>query len=424
MDEKELKQVTDQINQKFDALNADIAKKSNVEQLEAKSAELRGMIEKLPTSEDVKKMRDQMDAMDVKMQTALMNVPGAGDSIEKQLEKALTSDGYKNAAKHKGASYEFSVKANELSTANSFTETNGPIIQRLYVPGVVSAPQRPTPIWDMISKVPISSDYAVMTERTSATIGAARTAEASGAFGQSYAAWTSYKYGVIKIGEYLKVAREKLEDWDSVRGEIMDMLTTNIPHIREGYFLTGYYATENWLGFINTTAQVAKDFAVPSGVIAVPNAGVADVLLVSAMQVAIGNAGSLANKQGYQANMAIVNPVDLVNLQAHKDINGQYVIPPFSAVDGTRVAGMRVVASNYMTAGKFLVGDFNQAKCWVSRALNVNMYDQNDTDALYDLVTFTASHRLAFGVGPTRAFAFVYGDISDGIAAVIAGNAS
>ncbi len=66
-----------------------------------------------------------------------------------------------------------------------------------------------------------------------------------------------------------------------------------------------------------------------------------------------------------------------------------------------------------MTAGTFLVGDFSQAKAWVSRNLAINMWDQNDTDPIYDLVTFTASHRLAFGVGATKAFAFVYGTFAD-----------
>jgi HK97 family phage major capsid protein len=292
------------------------------------------------------------------------------------------------------------------------------VIQRLYEPGVVSAPQRPTPIWDLVSKGVLNSDYAIATERSSQTIGAARAAEAA-IFGQSYGGWTTYKYGAIKIAEYLKVAREKLEDWEYVRGEVMDMLTTNIPHIREGYFLTGYYATENWLGLINTTAQVAKDFAKPTGFDSVSFANRFDVLRAAILQCEVGNSASLANKTGYSPNAILLHPADMANLQELKDENGQYIKPLWS--DGAlNVGGVRVIPTLYMTASKFLVGDFNQAKVWVNRNLSVNMWDQNDTDPIYDLVTFTASHRLAFGVGATKAFAFVYGDFDDAIPLITA----
>jgi len=98
-----------------------------------------------------------------------------------------------------------------------------------------------------------------------------------------------------------------------------------------------------------------------------------------------------------------------------------YIIPPFAGANGTVIRGIRVIPSMYMTAGKFLVGDFTQAKVWVSRSLTINMWDQNDTDPIYDLVTFTASHRLAFGVGATKAYAFVYGSFDTALAAILAG---
>lgn len=420
MDEKELKQLTDQLNSKLDQFNDSLNKKADADKLETKHQELVDLIAKLPASEDVKKMQDQLDAMDKKMQESLVNFTKKGQqTIAEQLKDVLQGEDVKKIAKNKGQSFNFDIKANELTTSNSFTETNGPVIQRMYEPGIVSSPQRPTPIWDLVSKGALTSDFAIVTERTSATIGAARAAEA-GVFGQSYAAWTTYKYGAIKIAEYLKVAREKLEDWEYVRGEVMDMLTTNIPHIREGYFLTGAYSTENFYGIINTSSQTAKDFAKPTGFDAVSFANRFDVLRAAILQVEVGNSGSLANKMGYYANAVLLHPADAANLELVKDSDGQYLLPPFSSQNGMMIKGVRVIPTLYMTAGKFLVGDFTQAKVWVNRTLNVNMWDQNDTDPIYDLVTFTASHRLAFGVGAAKAYAFVYGDFSTAIPLVSA----
>lgn len=412
MDEKEVKALVDKVNEGIEKLGNEIKAKADNDALETKFKELTEQIAKLPASESVAKMQTQMDAIDKKMQEHFVNFTKQGQqTIPQQLKEYLTGDEYKKAVKAR-MPHSFEVKANELTTSNSFTETNGPVIQRLYEPGVVSAPQRPTPVWDLISKGTINSDYAIMTERSAQTIGASATNVAeAGAFGQSYGGWTTYKFGVEKIAEYLKVAAEKLEDWDYVRGEVMDMLMTNIPHIREGKFLTGYTAG-SWSGLINTTSAVAKTFAKPTGFNAVDLANEFDVLRAAILQVEIGNSGSLENKQGYSPNAILVHPADAANMEVLKDKNGGYVTPPFAGVSGTTVKGVRVIPSLYITAGTFLVGDFTAAKAWVNRSLTIKMFDQNDTDPIYDLVTFTASHRLAFGVGATKAFAFVSGDFA------------
>lgn len=422
MDEKELKALIDGSNAKLDKINELLEKKANIEVIEAKYKELTDALEKLSkeNGEAAEKIQKQMDSLDVKVQNAGFNGPEGQKTVSQQLKEMLTSDNYKMACKSKSPT-EFEIKANEITTSNSFTETNGAVIARMYEPGVVSAPQRETAIWDLISKGSTNSDYVIATERSSQTIGATATnVTEAGVFGQSYGGYTTYKYGVHKIAEYLKVAQEKLEDWEYVRGEIMDMLMTNIPHIRESKILTGYDASINWAGIINTTAQVAKDFAVPTGFQAVSFGNYFDVLRAAILQVRLGNT-SLANKRGWNANGILVNPVDAANMELIKDENGQYVLPPFSAPNGAVIRGVRVVESDYITADEFIVGDFTAAKAWLKRSLTIKMWDQNDTDPIYDLVTFTASHRLAFGIGAVRAYAFVYGKFSTAKAAVIAG---
>lgn len=420
MDEKELKQITDQINSRFDQLNDIVAKKADADGMEKKYAELADLIAKLPASAEVKKMQDQLDAMDVKMQTAFLSTKQGQETIPEQLKKALQSDEYKAASKDRGRAFNFEVKSNEL-TSSQFTETNGLVIAAMYEPGVISAPQRPTPVWNLISKGVATSDPVIHVERSAQTIGASAThVDEAGAFGQSYGGWTTYKFGVHKIAEYIKVAREKLEDWEYVRGEVMDMLLTNIPHIREGKFLTGYDATDVWTGLINTTSAVAKTFAKPTGLAAVTDAAYVDVLRAAILQVELGNSASLANKMGYNPTGILLNPADVANMELKKDSAGQYVIPPFASANGLTVKGVPVFPTIYMTAGSYLVGDFSAAKAWVKRSLQINMWDQNSTDPIYDLVTFTASHRLAFGVGAVKAYAFVTGTFADGIGLISA----
>ena len=420
MDEKELKAFTEELNKKFDSVLSDVKAKADSKEIETKLTEIQEKMAKMVPSEELAKLQKQYDAIDLKVQEYQINFTKQGQqTIPQQLKSYMEGDEYKKAIKAR-MPHQFEVKANELTTSNSFTETNGPVIQRLYEPGVISAPQRPTPVWDLISKGTINSDYAILTERSSQTIGASATNVAeAGVFGQSYAGWTTYKFAVEKIAEYIKVASEKLEDWEYVRGEVMDMLMTNIPHVREGKFLTGYTAG-NWAGLINTTSAVAKSFAKPTGFNAVDDANIFDVLRAAILQVEIGNSASLANKMGYMPNAILVHPADAANMELVKANDGTYVIPPFASASGMTVKGVRVIPDLYITAGEFLVGDFTAAKAWVNRALTVRMFDQNDTDPIHDLVTFTATHRLAFGVGATRAFAFVKGDFASAKALIMA----
>ena len=423
MEEKDLQKLIETSNAKLDQFNEMLEKgaKSSAE-IEAKHKELSEIVLKLSkeSGEASKKLEDQLDAMDKKMQTALQNTPQGQKTFADQMKEMFTSDKYKAACAQKGVPVDFDIKANEITTS-TFTETNGPVIQRMYEPGIVSAPQRPTPVWDLISKGTTTSDFVITTERSSQTIGASATHVAeAGAFPQSYAAWTTYVWGVNKIAEHIKVAQEKLEDWEYVRGEVMDMLMTNIPHVREGKLLTGYNATQVWNGIINTTAQVAKDFAKPTGFDSVTFANRFDVLRAAILQVEVGNSASLENKMGFFPNAILLHPADAANMEIVKASDGQYVLPPFTAQGGLVVRGIRVIPTLYMTAGKFLVGDFTAAKAWVNRTLQVRMWDQNSTDPIYDLVTFTASHRLAFGIGATKAYGFVYGDFDDAITLISA----
>jgi hypothetical protein len=419
MDEKQLKEFTDGLNKKFDDVLAQVGKKADSEKITEQLKSLQDEVAKMVPSEQMEKAQKQLDELDNVVQSYKTNFTKEGqETVQQQLKRLLQSDDYKKAIKDKRP-HELLVKANELTTSNSFTETNGPVIQRLYEPGIVSAPVRATPIWNTITKSAISTDYAIMTERSSQTIGATATniAEA-GVFGQSYSGYTTYKFGVHKIGEYFKISAEKLEDWEYVRGEVMDQLMNNIPYIRETKFLTGYDASINWSGLINTTSAVAKTFAKPTGLDAVSFANNFDVIKAAALQVRLGNT-SLTGKKGYNANICLLNPVDLTNLKYVKDQNGNYVRPLWVSGD-MMVDGVRLVECDDITAGTFLIGDFTQAKAWVNRALTIKMFDQNDTDPIYDLITFTASHRLAFGVGATRAYAFVYGTFADAISKIVA----
>ena len=57
-----------------------------------------------------------------------------------------------------------------------------------------------------------------------------------------------------------------------------------------------------------------------------------------------------------------------------------------------------------MTAGKFLVGDFNQAATlWTRQGMTVEMFEQDSDNVQKNLVTIRAERRLGFGVERVKA---------------------
>lgn len=423
MDEKQVKQLVDDVNNGVAGLKKEIeAKGASITSLEQKAAELAAKLEFIPKKEYVENMQAQLDGLEGKIKEIKMSGPQGRETIETQLIKQFTSDEFKNLITMKksgglaGRDFNLSVKANEITTSGSMTSSTGTlIIGQETEPLVTHVPWRNTPLWNAIAKGTVgqNNNSVGWVERTSITDGTAMTAE-NAKFGQSYAAFQKYKVDVKKITDYIKITREDMEDTDYIISEVMDLLNNLIPRKRENQLLSGDGIGDNILGILS----YAKAFAVPTGT-EVPTAVITnyDVLKVAATQVMLGDT-SLAYAQGYMPNMVLMNPVDIQNMHLAKDTIGQYVLPPFTAANGMEVAGMRVTPDIDITAGAFLVGDFNYAKAFVKRDLQIRMWEQNESDPLYDLVTFTGSQRLAFRVKNIEKFAFSYGTFAAAKAAL------
>ena len=310
-----------------------------------------------------------------------------------------------------GQEWNGEVKANEITTSGNMVSSSGTlIIGQETEPLVARVPWRTNPIWNLVDKgvVGPNKNSVGWVERNVQTTGAAMKAE-NAKFGQSVAGFIKNKVDVKKITDYIKITREDMEDTDFIISEVMDLLNNQIPRLRETQLLTGSGAGDEIKGILSTGTPYAKAFAVPSGV-KPSNAIVTeyDVIQIAITQVMLGNT-TLAYGQGYYPTAIIMNPTDITNMRLVKDTIGQYIFPAFLGMQGMEVAGIPAIPSFDITAGTFLVGDFTRAKAFVKRDLTIRMWEQNESDPLYDLVTFTASQRLAFRIKDIEAYGFTYG---------------
>lgn len=235
------------------------------------------------------------------------------------------------------------------------------------------------------------------------------------AFGASDALWTEVEASVKKITDSLPVTNEMLEDTEFVRSEIMSMLMTNIPHLRETQILAGANSATEMNGLL--TAATA--FSLPTGVASVSAPNAVDGLRAAMLQCKLGYNASNAYTKGFIPDAVVLNPVDAHNIGGLKDSDGKWLLPGW--FQGAKVIdGVPVIESTDMTAGSYLVARIAACKYYTRRGLVVRFWDQYDTDPMYDRVLFTATERGCVKVGNITAYGLITGTIAAAVAAVTA----
>lgn len=115
----------------------------------------------------------------------------------------------------------------------------------------------------------------------------------------------------------------------------------------------------------------------------------------------------IAGATDYEADCVLINPADMFALMTAKDGNNQYMGGGyFTAAYGSgdytnpaRIWGLPVYESSAVTAGEPIVAAGKQAvKVYRKGDINVKVFDQNEDDALYNLVTVLGEERVKTAV--------------------------
>lgn len=106
-------------------------------------------------------------------------------------------------------------------------------------------------------------------------------------------------------------------------------------------------------------------------------------------------------------NILFTNPVDKANMELSKGTDGHYLLPPFSTADGTVISGVKVVESNTITAGNFLLGDFSKLNIRDYVELTITLGWEND-DFSKNLISVVAEKRIIVYIKTHQLPAFIY----------------
>jgi len=211
---------------------------------------------------------------------------------------------------------------------------------------------------------------------------AAATAETA-AFGQSDFDLTATTVNVEKIGTYMRITGEMLDDIKQLTSYLSARVPEKVLSVEDNEILNGDGTSPNLDGlFTDGAAFAAGDFA-----LAIESANEFDVLTVALNQLALSN---------YQADTILLNPTDLHKMILLKSTANEYLRNQiFSGLQPT-INGIPVTVNTAVTAGKFLVGNLRQAsQLWIRENLAVE-FSRDDSDNFQkNFVTVRAMERVA-----------------------------
>jgi len=412
--DKDIKALTDQINAELakvtaigDELRKEIAKKAPAERIE----ELIG--KQVKAEKDVKTISDQLDAVQLSLKDKTFGQPVAHYNELYKLYKENKAN-----LKKKGSFLDFEFKGNPhmlFKTLDEPTELSDSVADHeviipMRTPGVEKLPDRQVLLRDAVSQGVTNSTRVTWVERSARTEGTAPVAE-DAQYALSNFTYIQNFAAVEKIGTYVKVTAESLEDWDQLLTEIQNELFPSLERQIENQTYQGNNTPPQLRGIIG----VAGVYASTGMNTSVLNANTFDAIIA---------AGNQLEENNYVPNYAFMSPAIFNIAQCGKGVTGGgYLMPPFASSDKTYIGGMRSVKSNLMVAGSVLVGDFSKVTLYMRRGITIRLWDQDSTDPEFDRKTITASVRCAVKfptVHQGNTGAFVYDQVSDITTAILA----
>ncbi|UYN88138.1 MAG: phage major capsid protein [Cyclobacteriaceae bacterium] len=219
--------------------------------------------------------------------------------------------------------------------------------------------------------------------------------------------WVEKSQKVEKLTAFIKTSREALDDLDGLQNEIGVDLRERVLQKTEDDLLYGDGVSPNILGVMSAAVPFsASGF---TGSIDSPTRH--DVVRVGIAQIA---------KANFQPNAIMINPVDAALMDLTKSTADEhYLTPSFVSANGELISGVRVIESNGIDVGDFLIGDFSKFNVRIRSEFGIEIGYEDD-DFTKNLVTILGEIRLASYVKQNHSGAFMAGAFTTALAALAA----
>jgi HK97 family phage major capsid protein len=208
---------------------------------------------------------------------------------------------------------------------------------------------------------------------------------------------------VKKIPVYFKISTELAADAPAFVSYMQAQAAEAIKDVEDQQLLYGDNTGTNLQGIM----PLATPFS-GTGVAKVPNAQKIDVLRLAIAQV---------RRAKFRATAIMLNPDDCADLELQKDAEGRYLLPTILTGLMPQIGRVQIIEVDAILPGEFLVGAFDRgAQVFEREGLTIRIFDQNEDDAIKNLLTVVLEERLMQAV--YRPNSFVKGNFDTAIAAI------
>src|SRR5210317_82147 len=334
---------------------------------------------------------DNLTSQYVEKSEALNKRMDEMEMAAKKTASGATPKSFKSAIE--GALKDGAIDAMRKGNANAARfEVKADMSLGAYVTGVIAAetivdqikydPSRSVHIRSLLPLGSTDGQTIRFPKESAYTDNAGTTAEAA-AFGQSDFDLAASTVNVEKIGTYMRITGEMLDDIKQLTSYLSARVPEKVLSVEDNQILNGDGSSPNLDGlFTDGAAFAAGGFAA-----AIESANEFDVLTVALNQLALSN---------YQADSILLNPTDLHKMILLKSTANEYLRNQiFSGLQPT-INGIPVTVNTAVTAGKFLVGNLRQAsQLWIRENLAVEFSREDSDNFQKNFVTVRAMERLA-----------------------------
>lgn len=193
---------------------------------------------------------------------------------------------------------------------------------------------------------------------------------------------------VIKIAGHVRMPEEMVEDIEGMTSYINNYMPEEVLKVEDFEIIRGPGTTGHFNGIITQASTHT------------PSSGVSTAEPWDLLADAIAQ----QQNKWLPPNLSMVNPINWMFLATRKSDDGIYSHPTLIAGAPLTVAGMRIMPHPIILEDEYLVGDFTRAEMKMKKGLTVRWYDQDQDNAVKNLVTVVAEERAAFAVYYPDAF--------------------
>ena len=291
------------------------------------------------------------------------------------------------------------VKNTILGEAGSPQEPSNVLVPEQRLPGIVPGAFRSLSILDFVPMGATNSNQIQYTRELAFTNASAETEEGA-AKPEATLTFELVDDPVRTIAHWLKVSKQVMDDAPALSSYVDRRLRHGVQQRLQRQVIRGDGSSPNISGLSASGRHTA--FVPTSGDNALDSLNRAKYAIIAA---------------DYSPNFIMLNPADWGAIERIKrgTADDGYV-----AGDGAGLAyinngmtpvvwGLPVIASNDVESGKFYMGDSNAMQLFMRQGATVEMYEQDDKNVQYNLITVRAELRAALAVFTPAAIR--YGDL-------------